>query len=76
MGYRPTDGRTDKASYRDAWTHLKTFAMLLGKDAGAWLPSWDEKFFGPLQVKQGSIHDSVSRICWTWSVTEIRSPFG
>ena len=20
----PTDGRTDKASYRDAWTHLKT----------------------------------------------------
>ena len=20
---RPTDGRTDKASYRDAWTHLK-----------------------------------------------------
>ena len=25
----PTDQRMDKASYRDAWTHLKTFRCIL-----------------------------------------------
>ena len=38
---RRTDGRTDKASYRDAWTHLKTSES--EKDVQRCLLKWPDK---------------------------------
>ena len=32
---QPTDGPTDKASYRDAWTHLRTTAIVVRKKSSS-----------------------------------------
>ena len=45
--YGPTDGHTDRPSYRDAWTHLKTRGEKInigpigwGKSSGGPHPAW------------------------------------
>ena len=37
---QPTNGRTDKASYRDAWTHLKTTHHAITRDVEATVEAW------------------------------------
>ena len=34
---QPTDGRTDKASYRDAWTHLKSREFMGWAEVKIWI---------------------------------------